>query len=233
MAADLLPDISRTVLNVTADMAVCHFRPIDLRKYNSGKRPLAYAVWSCNERARVSLRRPLRRCVHVGGSSHYQQEYGRRKQHSRAPDCGARQRPRYIGPQGREADITELLATSAQTGGKLGIFRQTIPPGSGPPTHLHQMEIEFVYVVSGQFKFKVADRVVSLPVGTFIFVPPNTAHTFKNIGTNPGVLIFGVTPGGFEKMFAERQGVNAHTNKGLMEKYHMQVVGPPLSVIPF
>lgn len=136
--------------------------------------------------------------------------------------------PRYSGQQGREADITELLATSAQTGGKLGIFRQTIAPGSGPPTHLHQMEIEFVYVVSGQFKFKVGDRVMSVPVGTFVFVPPNTAHTFKNIGTNPGVLLFGVTPGGFEKMLADRQGVDADLNKRLMEKYHMQVVGPPL-----
>lgn len=136
--------------------------------------------------------------------------------------------PRYSGQQGREADITELLATSEQTGGKLGIFRQTIAPGSGPPMHLHQMEIEFIYVVSGQFKFKVGDRVMSVPVGTFIFVPPNTGHTFKNIGPNPGVLLFGVTPGGFEKMFAERQGVDADTNQGLMEKYHMRVVGPPL-----
>ena len=136
--------------------------------------------------------------------------------------------PRYSGQQGRETDITELLATSARTGGKLGIFRQTIAPGSGPPAHLHRMEIEFVYVVSGQFKFKVADDVVRVPVGTFVFVPPNTVHTFKNVGTNQGVLLFGVTPGGFEKMFAERQGVDADTNKRLMEKYHMQVVGPPL-----
>jgi quercetin dioxygenase-like cupin family protein len=136
--------------------------------------------------------------------------------------------PRYSGQQGREGDMTELLATSAQTGGKLGIFRQTVAPGSGPPTHLHRMEIEFAYVVSGQFKFKVGDRVVRVPVGTFIFVPPNTTHTFKNIGPNPGVLLFGVTPGGFERMFAERQGVDADTNKRLMEKYHMQVAGPPL-----
>ena len=132
----------------------------------------------------------------------------------------------YGGPQGRESDTTELLATSEQTGGKLGIFRQTIAPGSGPPTHLHH-EIEFAYVVSGQFKFKAGDRVLSVPVGTFIFVPPNTAHTFKNIGPDPGVLLFGVTPGGFEKMFAERQGVDVETNKRLMEKYE-HVVGPPL-----
>ena len=41
--------------------------------------------------------------------------------------------PRYGGQQGREADITELLATADQTGGVLGIFRQTIPPKAGPP----------------------------------------------------------------------------------------------------
>jgi hypothetical protein len=80
------------------------------------------------------------------------------------------------------------------------------------------MEIEFVYVVSGQFKFKVADHVVSVAVGTFIFVPPDNAHTFKNVGTNPGVLLFDVTPGGFERMFAERQGVDADTNRGLTWK---------------
>src|SRR5258708_19518613 len=88
--------------------------------------------------------------------------------------------PRYSGQQGREADITELLATSTQTGGKLGIFRQTIAPGSGPPTHLHQMEIEFTYVVSGQSKFKVGDRAAIPPFVTFIFFPPTPLHTLKH-----------------------------------------------------
>jgi quercetin dioxygenase-like cupin family protein len=135
---------------------------------------------------------------------------------------------RYGGQQGREADITELLATAEQTGSVLGIFRQTIAPKSGPPTHLHGMEAEFCYVLSGQFNFKLGERVVSAPAGSFLFIPRRTAHTFQNIGTEPGVLLFGVTPGGFEKMFAERQGVDAQTNQNLMAKHHMQIVGPPL-----
>ena len=61
-----------------------------------------------------------------------------------------------------------------------------------------------------------------------MFVPRGTAHTFENVGTEPGVLLVGVTPGGFEKMFAERQGVDAETNRGLMKLHNMQVVGPPL-----
>jgi quercetin dioxygenase-like cupin family protein len=135
---------------------------------------------------------------------------------------------RYGGPQGREGNITELLATADETGGVLGIFRQTIAPKSGPPTHLHVMEAEFCYVVSGQFNFKLGERIVSAPAGAFLFIPRNTPHTFQNIGTEPGVLLFGVTPGGFEKMFAERQGVDADTNQKLMAMHHMQIVGPPL-----
>ena len=136
--------------------------------------------------------------------------------------------PRYGGQQGREADITELLATAKQTGGGLGIFRQTIAPKSGPPTHLHAMEAEFCYVVSGQFNFKLGERVMSAPTGAFIFIPRGTPHTFQNIGTETGMLLFGVTPGGFEMMFAHRQGVDAKTNENLMSEHHMQIVGPPL-----
>jgi len=136
--------------------------------------------------------------------------------------------PRFSGPQGREADITELLATRDQTGGALGMFRQTIAPKSGPPTHIHQTEDEFFYVVSGEFKVKLGDRIMNAPAQSVMFVPRGTAHTFENVGTEPGVLLVGVTPGGFEKMFEERQGVDEETNRALMKTHNMEVVGPPL-----
>jgi mannose-6-phosphate isomerase-like protein (cupin superfamily) len=134
----------------------------------------------------------------------------------------------FSGPQDREADVTELLATSDQTLGALGLFRQTIAPKSGPPAHIHRAEDEFFYVVSGEFKFKLGDRIVSVPAQSIIFVPRGTAHTFKNVGTEPGVLLVGVTPGGLEKMFAERQGLDLETERTLMKKHGMEVVGPPL-----
>jgi quercetin 2,3-dioxygenase len=108
------------------------------------------------------------------------------------------------------------------------VFRQTVAPKSGPPTHTHLTEDEFFYVVSGEFSVKLADRVMSAPAQSFMFVPRGTAHTFQNLGTKPGVLLVGVTPAGFEKMFEERQGVDAETNRVLMKKHNMEVVGPPL-----
>jgi mannose-6-phosphate isomerase-like protein (cupin superfamily) len=136
--------------------------------------------------------------------------------------------PRFSGPKGREADLTEIVATRDQTGGSLGLFRQTIAPKSGPPTHIHQTEDEFFYVVKGDFKLKLGDRIVSAPAQSVMFVPRGTAHTFQNVGTEPGVILVGVTPGGAEKMFEERQGVDAETLRALAKKYNMEVVGPPI-----
>jgi quercetin 2,3-dioxygenase len=136
--------------------------------------------------------------------------------------------PRFSGHQGREADVTELLATSEKTGGALGLFRQTIAPRNGPPAHIHRTEDEFFYVVSGEFSFRLGDRIVSAPAQSIVFVPRGTVHTFENVGTEPGVLLVGVTPGGLEMMFAERQGVDAEMNGTLMKMHNMEVVGPPL-----
>lgn len=136
--------------------------------------------------------------------------------------------PRFSGPQGREADFTEVLATGDQTGGTLGMFRQTIAPKSGPPTHIHQAEDEFFYIVSGEFKVQLGDRIMSAPAESVMFVPRGTAHTFQNVGTEPGVVLVGVTPGGFERIFEERQGVDADTNRALMKMHKTEVVGPPL-----
>ena len=60
-----------------------------------------------------------------------------------------------------------------------------------------------------------------------MFVPRGTVHAFRNVGTEPGVLLVGVTPGGFEGIFAKRQGVDPETDQALMRMYDMEIVGPP------
>ena len=140
------------------------------------------------------------------------------------PDGAAK----FTGPQGREQDVTEVLATAEQTGGSLGMFRQTIAPGKGPGIHVHHTEDEFLYIVSGEFKLKLGDRVLNAPAQSVMFVPRGTAHTFLNVGPGPGVLLVGVTPGGLEGMFSKRQGVDAEANRKLMKAHNTEIVGPPL-----
>src|SRR5690242_10582442 len=77
--------------------------------------------------------------------------------------------PRYAGQQGRDQDYTEVLATGGQTGGSLGMVRQTVAPKSGPPLHRQDHEDEFYYVVSGDFDFQLGDRRVRVPAQSFVF----------------------------------------------------------------
>jgi quercetin dioxygenase-like cupin family protein len=135
---------------------------------------------------------------------------------------------RAAGPVGRERDIAEILATRERTKGAFGIFRIEIAPKSGPPAHIHRGEDEFFYVLKGQFQFKLGEQLVEAPAGSFVFLPRDHIHTFQNIGTEPGLLLIGVTPAGLEKLFEERQGVSAETEHALMKKYGVEVVGPPL-----
>jgi mannose-6-phosphate isomerase-like protein (cupin superfamily) len=135
---------------------------------------------------------------------------------------------RLAGPKGREGDITEVFIAKSQSGGALGLFRQTIAPKSGPPLHIHHSNDEFFYILSGEFKFKIGDRVVTGTPGSVVFVPRGTKHTFENSGTEPGVLLVGVTPGGLEKFFEERQGVDAATADNINKRYDTDSVGPPL-----
>ena len=53
-------------------------------------------------------------------------------------------------------------------------------------------------------------------------------HTYQNTGAKPGVLQGGVTPAGFESYVIHWKGANEEANKALIEKYGMDIVGPPL-----
>ena len=136
--------------------------------------------------------------------------------------------PRFSGPVGREADVVEILATREGTGGAIGLFRLTVAPKSGPRLHIHRREDEFIYVLKGEFQFKLGDRLLSAPAGAFVFLPRGQAHTFQNIGTEPGVLLAGAMPGGFEGFFVEMSGADPEKLRTLAEKYAIEVVGPPL-----
>lgn len=97
------------------------------------------------------------------------------------------QAPRVSGPMGREADTFAILATGEQTGGAIGLLRVTVAPKRGPGLHLHRGEDDCLCVLQGAFHFKHGDHVVRAPAGSVVFLPRGHAHTFQNIGAEPGI----------------------------------------------
>ena len=55
----------------------------------------------------------------------------------------------------------------------------------GPDLHVHREHVDAFYVVEGELQFVVGPDLeqVRAPVGTFVAVPPNIAHTFNNDST--------------------------------------------------
>jgi hypothetical protein len=54
---------------------------------------------------------------------------------------------------------TYAIKTSAQlTGGAYGLVEASVPPGSGPPPHVHTREDEAFYVLDGQLEFTAGSR---------------------------------------------------------------------------
>ena len=69
-------------------------------------------------------------------------------------------------PQGHTVavvgDVYRFLATGKDTNGKYALWEALVPPGGGPPPHVHSREEEGFYVLDGEITFTVnGERVVA------------------------------------------------------------------------
>ena len=113
------------------------------------------------------------------------------------------------------------------SGGRVGVFDSVIPPGEGPPLHLHATDDELVYVLEGSFRFQIDDQIHETPADSTVFIPRGLPHSFQNAGDRPGRLLHVFTPAGMERFFALTGGDRARFEAAGAE-LGMEVVGPPL-----
>jgi quercetin dioxygenase-like cupin family protein len=105
----------------------------------------------------------------------------------------------YWGP----GDLYRFLVTGEETGGAYFAMEALVPPGGGPPPHIHRNEDETFYVVEGEVDFRLGDDVITAGVGDFVNVPRGSVHCFHNAGSAPMRMILTFTPAGIEKFFEE------------------------------
>lgn len=100
-------------------------------------------------------------------------------------------------------DVYRFLTTGAETGGQYAQWEALVPPGGGPPPHVHQREQEGFFVVEGDITFQVRGETVVAGPGTFVNMPPGVPHAFRNASARPARMIITVAPAGLEEMFFE------------------------------
>src|SRR3954470_6552780 len=108
-------------------------------------------------------------------------------------------------PRGRTiavvGDVYRFLATGEETNGKYALWEALVPPGGGPPPHVHSREEEGFYVLDGEITFTVDGERVVAKAGTFANMPVGTPHSFKNESDRPAKMLISVAPAVLEQMF--------------------------------
>jgi quercetin dioxygenase-like cupin family protein len=100
-------------------------------------------------------------------------------------------------------DVYRFLATGDDTNGKYALLEALVPPGGGPPLHVHSREEEGFYVLEGEITFTVNGEKVVAKAGTFANMPVGAPHSFKNESDQPAKMLISVAPAGLERMFFE------------------------------
>jgi len=152
-------------------------------------------------------------------------------------DAPPRPRVSFIAPgEGTEYSVLGhaniCLLSEEQTGGAFSLFQCVIPPGGGPPPHMHCREDETFYVLSGRFEFQDGDCRVLVRPGACVHAPKGSLHTFRNVGSTLGTLLVVMTPGGFERFFAEMSELPAGPPDmtrllEIASRHQIRYAGPP------
>jgi len=100
-------------------------------------------------------------------------------------------------------DVYRFLATGDDTNGKYAMWEAIVPPGGGPPPHVHSREEEGFYILEGEITFTVNGEKIVVTAGMFANMPVGTPHSFKNESDRPAKMLISVAPAGLEQMFIE------------------------------
>jgi quercetin dioxygenase-like cupin family protein len=128
-------------------------------------------------------------------------------------------------------DVT-FIVRGRQSGGALSALEAVAPPGEGPPLHLHGREDETVYILEGDFRFKLGGELSTLQPGAFVFIPRGVAHTWQCIGDRPGRFLFTFAPAGMEGFFDRLSSMtefDLEEFRAAAAEHAMEVVGPRLA----
>jgi len=128
------------------------------------------------------------------------------------PESGGEPRFVHVPPnKGRSVwfngGLVKFYALGEDTGGAFTLFEEALAVQDRAVQdralpHLHREEDQAFYVLEGEHEFVCDGSAFATQVGSFVYVPRGTVHSYENVGTEPGRLLILSTPaGGTERLF--------------------------------
>jgi quercetin dioxygenase-like cupin family protein len=102
--------------------------------------------------------------------------------------------PKIIGPgQGKSINAfgipMNIMLRAEDPGGSFAALVAEFEPGQGPPPHFHHDHEEYFYVLEGEFELSVGGQTATAGPGAMVFVPGETVHAFKYVGSTRGKIL--------------------------------------------
>src|SRR5271170_5558307 len=86
-------------------------------------------------------------------------------------------------------DVYRFLATGEETNGKYAVWEAIVPPGGGPPPHVHSREEERFYILEGEITLRIDEKCIIATTGMVANMPVGTPHSFKNESGKPARML--------------------------------------------
>src|SRR5690349_18163752 len=80
------------------------------------------------------------------------------------------------------ACVTVKLPAGATPDGRVSAAEFLMPPGFGPPLHIHHQEDEILQILDGSVRVVCGDTDDVLAAGGFAYLPRDVPHTFRVLG---------------------------------------------------
>lgn len=91
---------------------------------------------------------------------------------------------------------TTFKAVGLETDDRLGLFEHRMEPGApGASPHIHRHQLECFYVLDGTVELFLEGKSFAAPAGTFVQVPENVGHGFRNPFDEPARMLILFSPG--------------------------------------
>lgn len=110
-----------------------------------------------------------------------------------------------VPPESGRVNALRMLAkvTEGQSHGALFIYEHTLQPGAAVSRHVHSVDDECAYVLSGEVRCVVGHESFLATTGAYIVKPRGVAHECVNDGTAPVRLLELAVPGRIESFYRE------------------------------
>ncbi len=100
-------------------------------------------------------------------------------------------------------DFYIFKAITEDSGGAYTFLEAIVPPGGGSIPHIHHREDEGFYILEGYVTFYANDASFKMGPGSFVNIPKDTVHYFKNLDNVTAKMLLLYAPAGFERVFFE------------------------------